>query len=148
VPLCGRPLAPGVRSILERFLDADLAGVRCHRGRFARWLCRRLGAGAVTLGRRIYLSPAGWRQVQAGGVDGLALAGHEAVHVLQYRRHGLVGMLARYLRDYLRGRRAGLSHHAAYRAVGYEREAFAAEARLREVAAARFATLGAVDSPS
>jgi hypothetical protein len=76
----------------------------------------------------------------------VALAAHEAVHVLQYRRDGFVGMLGRYLRDYLRGRRGGLTHHQAYRAVPYEREAFAVEARVRELARERAAE-AAVDSP-
>ena len=72
--------------------------------------------------------------------EALALAGHEAVHVLQYRREGFLPFLVRYLGEYLRGRLAGLSHDAAYRAIGYEREAFAAEARLRR-------PVGPVDSP-
>lgn len=131
----GEPLAVELRSPLEEWLDADLAAVRCHHGRYARWVCRRLGAGAVTVGRRVFFSPAGWRQVEQGGAAGLALAGHEVVHVLQYRRHGVVGMLARYLGAYLRGRLAGRSHRSAYRAIGFEREAFAVEARLRELAA-------------
>jgi hypothetical protein len=142
----GAPLEPAARGFLERHLEEEFGDVRCHRGALARWLCRRLGAGAVTLGRRVFLSPGGWRRYRQGGASGLALLAHEAVHVLQYRRYGFFGMLARYGRDYLRGRRAGLSHGEAYRAVGFEREAFAVEARVRDAVLARERRGGAVDS--
>jgi hypothetical protein len=135
-----------VRRVIEEHFGEDFAAVRCHRGAFARLLCRLLGAGAVTLGRRLFFSPRGWDRYREGGTASVALAAHEAVHVLQYRRDGFLGMLVRYLRDYLRGRRAGLTHHQAYRAVPYEREAFAVEARVRELARERPAA-AAVDSP-
>lgn len=127
----GEALLPAVRASLEEHFAEDLGDVRLHAGRFAGWLCRRLGAGAMAFGRRIYFSPAGWRRYRQAGPAGVALAAHEAVHVLQYRRDGLVRMLTRYLWQYVRGRLRGLGHTRAYRAIDYEREAFAVEADVR-----------------
>lgn len=133
--LRGERLLPAVRASLEEHLGEEygdvLGDVRLHAGRFAAFLCRRFGAGAMAFGRRIYFSPSGWRRYLQAGPAGVALAAHEAVHVLQYRRHGLPRMLARYLWQYLRGRLRGLGHTRAYRAIDYEREAFAVEAEVR-----------------
>jgi hypothetical protein len=147
--VAGAPLPLPLRQALESLLGAgqtaengadraagavraELIRVRLHGGPFARWLCRRFGAGAVTFGRRVLCSAAAWQRLATNGDPGaLALAAHEAVHVLQYRRDGFVPMLARYVWEYLRGRLAGLSHAAAYRAISYEREAFAVEAAAR-----------------
>jgi hypothetical protein len=52
---------------------------------------------------------------------------HERVHVRQMRELGIVRFLVRYGIEYLRGRRNGLVHDAAYRNISFEREAFAAE---------------------
>jgi hypothetical protein len=120
----GRPLDPPLRDLLEAFFGVDLAGVRVHRGRGARLLTRLLGASGVALGRRLFLSREGARRFDGRGASGIGLAAHEVAHVLQYRRHGFLGMLARYLWDYLRGRRAWVGHHAAYRGIGFEREAW------------------------
>lgn len=159
--MAGAPLPPPLRQALVSFLGteksaehgadqgveavrAELARVRLHGGPFARWLCRRFGAGAVTFGRRVLCSAAAWQRLATNG-DGdsapdpgaLALAAHEVVHVLQYHRDGFLPMLGRYLGEYLRGRLAGRSHAAAYRAISYEREAFAVEAAVREGAGSR-----------
>lgn len=58
--------------------------------------------------------------------DDLALLGHELVHVDQWRQHGTVRFLWRYLGDYLRLRRQGHDHHEAYRNIPFEAEAYAA----------------------
>jgi hypothetical protein len=52
-----------------------------------------------------------------------ALAVHEAEHVRQWRRHGTVGFLCRYLGAYLRLRLQGWPHSAAYRRIPLEVEA-------------------------
>lgn len=75
---------------------------------------------AITLGRRIWID-ARWR----GDVD--ALLRHELVHVRQMAELGVIGFLWRYVMEYLRHRRAGMRHDAAYRAISFEAEAFAAE---------------------
>lgn len=48
---------------------------------------------------------------------------HELVHVEQWRRHGLVGFLLRYLGDYLRNLSRGAGRRDAYMAIGLERDA-------------------------
>lgn len=129
----GRPLDPPLRDLLEAFFEVDLAAVRIHRGRGARLLTRLLGASGVALGRRLFLSAEGARRLDGRGASGIGLAAHEVAHVLQYRRHGFLGMLARYAWDYLRGRRAWVGHHAAYRGIGFEREAWEVGERVVEL---------------
>ena len=51
------------------------------------------------------------------------LLAHELVHVEQYARLGIARFLGRYFADYARSRARGLSHHAAYAAIAFEREA-------------------------
>lgn len=103
----------------------EIARARLRVG-FPIWLRLFLGPGvlAITLGRRVYLSPA------LLGLDEDRVRRtlrHELVHVRQAAELGLLRFLIRYLRDYLRLRRGGLGHDAAYRSIEFEREAFAAE---------------------
>ncbi len=88
-----------------------------------RWLTKVWGSdiAAMTVSRRIYVGEKALRKITDG--NAAKLLKHESVHVDQWQRHGRVGFLARYLGDYLRGRAAGLSHSAAYRAIAFEREA-------------------------
>lgn len=73
------------------------------------------GAAAITLGHVIC--------IRERSVDDELLVRHELVHVRQWREHGVVGFLRRYLSDYLRFRVRGLPHWAAYRRIGFECEA-------------------------
>jgi hypothetical protein len=73
---------------------------------------------AITLGRRIFV---------AEGHASDALIRHELVHVRQAVELGLPRFLWRYVAEYVRNRRRGMSHDAAYRAISFEAEAFAAE---------------------
>jgi hypothetical protein len=75
---------------------------------------------AMTLPWAIYVR----QDVLAG--DSLRLAGlvsHELVHVRQWQELGTPRFLRRYLSDYLRGLRNGLSHNQAYLAISLEKEA-------------------------
>jgi len=74
---------------------------------------------ALTIGRRIWISP------RAQEVE--PLIRHELVHVRQMAEHGILPFLWRYVGDYIRNRRRGLSHHQAYLAIPFEVEAVAAE---------------------
>ena len=56
-----------------------------------------------------------------------ALLRHELVHVRQAGELGVARFLWRYVAEYVRNRRRGMSHDAAYRAISFEAEAFAAE---------------------
>jgi hypothetical protein len=79
------------------------------------------GTQAMTVQNVIFASPPALERI--GNGDALVLLSHEAVHVEQWRQHGTVGFLVRYLGDYIRGRAVGLPHHTAYRAIRFEREA-------------------------
>jgi len=73
------------------------------------------GVRAMTLGRLVL--------VRTGQLGDRALLAHELVHVRQWREQGPVRFLLSYLREYLRGRRAGLGHWQAYLAISAEVEA-------------------------
>lgn len=76
---------------------------------------------AITLGRRIYLA-AGARDDQLESI-----IRHELAHVRQVADLGLLLFLWRYGIEYLRNRREGMAPDQAYRAISFERDAFAAE---------------------
>lgn len=76
------------------------------------------GMTAVAMPWGIYLHPDRLRRPDIG-----RLIVHELTHIDQWRRLGPMGWARSYLGDYLRGRRAGLTHHEAYHAIGLEKEA-------------------------
>lgn len=49
---------------------------------------------------------------------------HEQVHLDQIKRDGVLKFYSKYLWEYLKGRKRGLSHYEAYRNISYEEEAF------------------------
>ena len=73
------------------------------------------GVAGMTLGR--------WILLRRGREDDLGLLSHELVHVRQWRERGAVRFLGGYLEAYVRGRRSGLDHGAAYAAIPAEVEA-------------------------
>jgi hypothetical protein len=73
------------------------------------------GADAVTLGSLVIVRP--------GAETSPYLIRHEQVHVRQWRRHGLIGFLARYGGSYLTWRCRGKGHHGAYLRIPLEIEA-------------------------
>lgn len=82
-------------------------------------------AAAMTVVRVVYV-----RQEVLETWDDQRLArliAHELVHVRQWRTDGFVGFVRHYLADYVRGRRAKLGHRGAYKAIGYEAEAYGIE---------------------
>jgi hypothetical protein len=112
--------------LAERFVsDARNAGGRVRMG-YPWWLRPFLlpGVLAITLGRRIYLAP---RLVARGEAAVERILRHELVHVRQVAHLGFPRFLFLYVTEYFHHRRSGLAHHAAYRAVSFEAEAFAAE---------------------
>lgn len=76
---------------------------------------------AITLGRRIYVAA----QQESDAFE--RLLRHELEHVRQAGERGLGVFAWEYIAEYLRNRRRGLDHEAAYRAISFEVEAFAAE---------------------
>lgn len=85
------------------------------------------GITAVALPWGVYVHP---DRLRAPLADLGPLMVHELTHIEQWRRMGAVGWLRSYLGDYLRERRHGQPHHAAYRAIGLEVEARGTAARL------------------
>ena len=83
------------------------------------WLFR--DVAAITLGRRIYVAAA----VREAQLE--SLIRHELAHVRQVAACGLWRFLWRYGMEYAGNRRAGMSRDEAYRAISFERDAFAAE---------------------
>lgn len=82
---------------------------------------------AVAMPWGIYVHP---DRLAGPAADVGRLIVHELVHIDQWRRLGATGWARAYFGDYLRGRRSGLGHHDAYRAIGLEKEARDLAARL------------------
>lgn len=117
--------APSFSPVVEQRIHDYEARVRVG---FPFWLRFFLFANvaAITLGRRIYVSP----RVAEAGVERLnRLLRHELAHVRQVRELGLMRFLFRYMRDYIRLRRSGLTSHLAYSAIPFEVEAREEEQR-------------------
>lgn len=97
----------------------------------AGWLLRKVwprGISAMAVPWGIYLAPEVLKRPLA---DLGPLIVHELTHIEQWRRLGPIGWARSYLGDYFRGRRGGMRHHDAYRAVGLEAEARATARALR-----------------
>lgn len=80
-------------------------------------------AEAITLGNRVFVRPEAFDDVVSGSRADLVV--HELAHVTQWQAEG-ASFLPRYLVQYFRFRLLGVSHQAAYRAISYEMEAYAA----------------------
>jgi len=80
------------------------------------------GVLAITIGRRIFIA----RELPAEELE--PLLRHESAHVRQIEERGVVRFYVRYAVEYAMNRMRGMRHDAAYRAISFEREAFAAEA--------------------
>lgn len=73
------------------------------------------GAAAITVGPLVSL--------RRRAVGDQRLLRHELVHVEQWRRHGVVGFLVRYLGSYMVWRLRGRGHWDAYRRIPFEVQA-------------------------
>ena len=73
------------------------------------------GAAATTIGNVIF--------IRADAMADAHLRRHEMEHVRQWREHGVLGFLVRYVGPYLRWRGRGYPHWAAYRRIPFEIEA-------------------------
>jgi hypothetical protein len=73
------------------------------------------GADAITIGRFV--------SVRKSAASSLYLLRHELVHVRQWRRHGVIGFLVRYLGAYAAGRLRRKGHTGAYLRIPFEIEA-------------------------
>ncbi len=73
------------------------------------------GSAGITIGRTVI--------VREGHEHSAYLLRHELVHVRQWKRHGRIGFLARYIGWYLLWRLRGKDHHGAYLRIPLEVEA-------------------------
>jgi hypothetical protein len=73
------------------------------------------GSSGITLGPLV--------SVRTRAASNRHLLRHELIHVEQFRRHGFVGFLRRYVTDYLRLRLRGYNHRNAYLRIPFEIEA-------------------------
>jgi len=85
------------------------------------------GISAVAMPWGVYMHP---DRLERPAADIGRLIVHELVHIDQWRRLGALGWARSYIGDYWRGRRRGLGHRGAYRAIGLEEEARGVAARL------------------
>ena len=76
------------------------------------------GAQGITLGSLVIV-----RAETVGSPSFARLLRHERVHVRQFRDHGAIRFLTRYVGSYLMSRVQGYDHHNAYRRIPYEIEA-------------------------
>lgn len=119
-------LGPADTARLRRVVspvDPDRVGVRP----LPRWVPVPHWVGAVTMPWAIYVRP----HLLEGDTHRLTrLLAHELVHARQWKMWGTIPFLVYYLGDYVRGRRRGLGHRAAYQAIRLEAEAAADTDRL------------------
>jgi uncharacterized protein DUF4157 len=145
---CWRPTSDAAVELAAVLGDASWqpASVQVHAGRLAHWLTCLCRARGVTLGRHVFLERGAIvRNGEHWEVDGPLLA-HECAHACQYARLGAPRFLFLYVRDWLRALRRQprwdrSGRHAAYLAIGLERDARAAALLYGTVAGARRATL-------
>src|SRR3954465_14272753 len=102
-------------SVQARDLYTHVPAVDAERARIVVVPVLKPGVAAMTIDR--------WILVRRGHEKSVGLLAHELVHVEQWRRLGVVRFLRAYVGAYLRGRRGGLGHWDAYRAIPCEAEA-------------------------
>lgn len=125
---------------IERFLrehlkdeSLHLPPIKIYCGWFASLLTKIFKIGAITIGRRIFIAPGLLQRDENRGlsVPGWLIA-HEAVHVIQFERAGLLRFAVDYIGGYLRALRAAnrwdrAARMAAYLSIDEECEARTAE---------------------
>lgn len=83
---------------------------------------------AVTFRNTIHLREGTYAPNTPGGI---ALIGHEVLHVQQFRELGIAGFIRRYFSEYTAGRLSGLGPYEAYRGISLESSAFDLQERIR-----------------
>lgn len=115
-----RPIDPTIANFLGNYFGTNVSRVQVFGGAFSRTLTRMLGAEAVTIGQRVFFSSGGWSDYLAKRASGIALAGHEVRHTLQYKELGIFGFLTRYAWQGIKA--GGDPHKMALEIIGYEDE--------------------------
>jgi len=60
----------------------------------------------------------------ASGEPSKEIQNHERIHCEQIKRDGLIIFYTRYVFEYFKSRKNGLSHDRAYKGISYEKEAY------------------------
>lgn len=82
-------------------------------------LAKLLKVNGITLYPFIFIaSPENDTQIQKD------LILHEHLHLEQYKQYWIIGFIAIYLYDYIKGRLSGLTHYKAYMEVRFEKDAY------------------------
>lgn len=117
----------------ERDPQVSFPPIKIYGGKFGRLVTKTFKIGAITLGRRIIVTPNLVKTDEQGQVFVPAwLLAHEGTHVLQYERAGMFGFLVSYLREYFKilvGSRKldAAARMDAYRNIHHEKDARDAE---------------------
>lgn len=85
---------------------------------YSHWLPKLFKAEAIVFGSHIFY---------VMEHPSVFLRRHEKKHVEQYKEHGVIAFLCKYLLEYSIGRLRGLSHRQAYLNISFEVEARKAE---------------------
>lgn len=117
----------------EKYLRLPRMQIHC--GQFAHVLTKGLRVGAITFGPHVFVAPrlVHYDQENRLKVPGWLIA-HEATHVLQYKRAGMVGFFIDYLRGYWRALRENRRFNRAARMAAYLSIAEECDAREAETA--------------
>jgi hypothetical protein len=108
---------------LRELISASNAKVRVGYPFWLRPFLQR-GVIGITLGRSVFISP---KMIERGDEEVRRLVRHELAHVRQVQQLGLIRFLVRYVREYFRHRRNGMSRSQAYAEISFEKEALVAE---------------------
>jgi hypothetical protein len=109
-----------------------------HAGFLSHHLTRVLRIEAITIGRHIFVSPVELERDERGHLPMRGgLLAHEAAHVRQFQREGLLPFLYNYLREYLTflyriGKLDATARRLAYEQITHEQEAREVEAAYLE----------------
>lgn len=126
-----RRIDAATAALLRPFLpEAPMASARLVEGGPVCWFVRRvLRQGAMTIAPFIFYGRA---RFDASSLGSVALLAHELRHIEQYRRHGHVPFLLRYLRDLAAAR------FRYSRDLPFEAECYALQDEVREALRPRF----------
>src|SRR5688572_30300310 len=134
------PLPAALLQFYSAVFKMDLSHVQIRTGMGATGVTRAAGAKGVTVGGEIFLAPPDAADYEQRTSVGIALVGHELLHVSQQHLLDscvgsaciqMPGFLTKYLTEYAGGRLRGQSHFEAYQGISFEQEAFRLERRIR-----------------
>jgi RHS repeat-associated protein len=115
------PIDPTLATFLGDYFGHDVSHLRVFGGPFSRFITRLFGAEAVTFGQRILFGKGHWELYEAKDRIGVALAGHEVRHTLQYADKGRLAFLIQYAAQAIKAR--GVPQDMPLERIAYRDEA-------------------------